>query len=73
MIHQKSILHETFHYENMPIQIYRKFHPQKNWKFSDKKLWYFLDISAQNIDCVHSLELPQQGSSNEYPQFFVQK
>ena len=25
-------------------------------------------ISAQNIDCEYSLELPQQGSSNEYPQ-----
>ena len=22
----------------------------KNWKFSDKKLWYFFHISAQNID-----------------------
>ena len=25
-------------------------------------------ISAQNIDCWYSLELPQRGSSNEYPQ-----
>ena len=25
-------------------------------------------ISAQNIDCVYSLELPQWGSSNEYQQ-----
>ena len=25
-------------------------------------------ISAHNIDCGYSLELPQQGSSNEYPQ-----
>ena len=25
-------------------------------------------ISAQNIDCGHSLEPPRQGSSNEYPQ-----
>ena len=25
-------------------------------------------ISAQNIDCGYSLELPQQGSSNKYPQ-----
>ena len=25
-------------------------------------------ISAQNIDCGYSLELPHQGSSNEYPQ-----
>ena len=25
-------------------------------------------ISAQNIDCGHSLEPPQRGSSSEYPQ-----
>ena len=25
-------------------------------------------ISAQNIDCEYSLELPWQGGSNEYPQ-----
>ena len=25
-------------------------------------------ISTQNIDCGYSLELPQRGSSNEYPQ-----
>ena len=25
-------------------------------------------ISAQDIDCGYSLELPCQGSSNEYPQ-----
>ena len=25
-------------------------------------------ISAQNIDCVYSLEPPRQGGSNEYPQ-----
>ena len=25
-------------------------------------------ISAQNIDCGYSLELPQQGGSNKYPQ-----
>ena len=28
-------------------------------------------ISAQNIDCGYSLELPQRGSSNEYPQSMV--
>ena len=37
----------------------------KNWKFSDKN-WYFFHISAQNIDYGYSLELPHQGSSNEY-------
>ena len=26
-------------------------------------------LSAQNTDCGYSLELPQQGGSNEYPQY----
>ena len=50
------------HYENTPVQIYRKFHLQKTEKFR-QKLWYFFQISAQNIDCGYSLEPP-----NEYPQ-----
>ena len=40
----------------------------KNWKFSDKKKSDIFCISAQNIDCRYSLELPQWGGSNEYPQ-----
>ena len=57
-----------FHYENTPIQIYRKFHlEKKTWKFSDKNSDIF-HISAQNIDCGYSLEPPRQGGSNEYPQ-----
>ena len=59
-----TIWAETWHYENMPIQIYRKFHHQKR---SDKNSDSF-HISAQNIDCWYSLELPQRGSSNEYLQ-----
>ena len=39
----------------------------KNWKISDKNSDIF-HISAENIDCGFSLELPQWGSSNEYPQ-----
>ena len=39
----------------------------KNWKFSNKNSGIF-HISAQNIDCEYSLELPHWGSSNEYPQ-----
>ena len=54
-------------YENTPIQIYRKFHLKKNWKFSDKNTEIF-HISAQNIDCGCSLEPPRRGGSNEYPQ-----
>ena len=54
-------------YENTPIQIYRKFHLEKTWKFSDKNSDIF-HISAQNIDCGYSLELPHRGGSNKYPQ-----
>ena len=36
-------------------------------KLSDKNS-DFLHISAQNIDCVYSLEPPRGGGSNEYPQ-----
>ena len=39
----------------------------KEGKFSDKKSDIF-HISAQNIDCGHSLEPPRRGGSNEYPQ-----
>ena len=39
----------------------------KNWRFSEKKSDIF-HISAQNIDCGYSLEPPQGGGSNEYPQ-----
>ena len=55
------------HYENTPIQIYRKFHLQKTETFQVKKIIFF-HISAQNIDCGYSLELPRRGGSNEYPQ-----
>ena len=51
----------------MPIQIYRKFHLQKLKIFRYKKQNIF-HISAQNTDCGYLLELPQRGSSNEYPQ-----
>ena len=39
----------------------------QKWKFSDENTDIF-HISAENIDCGYSLELPQRGSSNEYPQ-----
>ena len=62
----KPVFWGKIHYEYMPIQIYRKFYHQK-WKFSDKKSDIF-HISAQNIGCGFSLELPRRGGSNEYPQ-----
>ena len=55
------------HFENTPIQIYWTFHHQKSETFMIKKFWYF-HISPQNIDCGYSLEPPQRGGFNEYPQ-----
>ena len=40
----------------------------KSWKFSDKKNSDIFHIFAQNKDCGYSLEPPQRGGSNEYPQ-----
>ena len=40
---------------------------KKNEKFQIKNSDNF-HISAQNIDCGYSLELPRRGSSNEYSQ-----
>ena len=54
----------------MPIKIYWKYYNQKkkkkkkNENFQIKNSDIF-QISAQNIDCVYSLE---RGGSNEYPQ-----
>ena len=46
------------HYENTPIQLYRKISPPKNENFQMKNSDIFL-ISAQNIDCRYSLEPPR--------------
>ena len=43
------------------------FIPPKYENFQIKNSDIF-QISSQNIDCGHSLELPRRGSSNEYPQ-----
>ena len=55
------------HYENTPIQIYRKLQLQKlkNFQIKTPDIFY---ISAQNIDCGYSLEPPRRGGSNEYLQ-----
>ena len=62
----KNLLKST-HNENMPIQIYWKFHHQKNENFQMKNSDIFY-ISAQIIDCGYSLEPPRRGGSNEYAQ-----
>ena len=41
--------------------------PPKNENFQIK-LFYIFHISARNIDCGYSLELPRRCGSNEYPQ-----
>ena len=51
-------MQREIYYENMPIQIYWKFYHQKMKLFRQKTLDIF-HISAQNIDCGYSLELPQ--------------
>ena len=56
------------HYENTPIQIYRKFHLEKLKKKIDKKNSDIFHISVQNIDCGYSLEPPRRGGSNGYQQ-----
>ena len=68
LIHNLSdLLRLTLHYENTPIQIYRRFHLQK-LKIKVNKNPDIFHISAQNIDCGYSLEPPRRGGSNEYPQ-----
>ena len=37
----------------------------ENFQIKDSDIFH---ISAQNIDCGYSLELPRRGGSNEYPQ-----
>ena len=60
-------LRRVYHFENTPIQIYRKFHLPKPENFQ-KNISDSFHISAQNIDCLYSLEPPRRGVSNEYPQ-----
>ena len=64
---QNSVLIILPHYENTPIQIYRKISSPKTENFQIKISDSFR-VSAQNIDCWYSLEPPRRGGSNEYPQ-----
>ena len=54
------------HYENTPIQIYRKFHFQILKVFKYKT--FIFSHFCQNVDCGYSLEPPRRGDSNEYQQ-----
>ena len=55
------------HYETRLFKYTENF-TTKKWKFFQIKNSDIFHISAQNIDCGYSLEPPQQGGSNEYPQ-----
>ena len=46
----------------------KKISPPKTENFQIKKNSDIFHISAQNTDCGYSLELPQRGNSNKYPQ-----
>ena len=54
-----------FKIDNTRMQYTAVFHGCKNDNFQMKNCDSFL-IFAQNRDCVHTLELPQRGGSNEY-------
>ena len=56
------------HYENTPIQLFRKIRLQKLKNKFQIKTFYIFHVSAQNIDCGYSLVPPRRGGSNEYPQ-----
>ena len=61
-------LFENFQFLEVKFSIYLNRRVFKmNRKFSDKNSDIF-HISAQNIDCGYSLEVPRRGGSNEYPQ-----
>ena len=62
-----SVQFNNLHYENTPMQYIAIFRGRKNDNFLLKVFDYF-QIFAQNIDCGNTLEPPQRGGSNEYPQ-----
>ena len=59
MVAETTSASMTYHYENMPIQIYGKFYSEKKENFQIKKSDIF-HIPAQNIDCGYSLEPPRR-------------
>ena len=61
------MLHKVSHYKNLPMQYTEFFLALKIEIFQLKNFDIFL-IFAQNIDCGYTLEPPQRGGSNEYPQ-----
>ena len=62
----KTLRKDLLHYEAMPMQYIENFLSRKIRNYI-KKNDIFL-IFAQNIDCGYTLEPPQRGGSNVYPQ-----
>ena len=52
----------------MSVQYTAIFHGCKNDNFQMNFFQYIFRIFAQNLDCGYTLEPPQRGGSNEYPQ-----
>ena len=60
---------QVCHHKNMPIYNFDPLKPHFYIvKLAFTGVYIIFLIFAQNIDCGYSLELPHQGSSNEYPQ-----
>ena len=57
------------HHENIPIYKFDPFKPHFYIvKLGFAGVYIIFLISAEKIDCGYSLEPPQRGGSNEYPQ-----
>ena len=69
---QFSFCVSVAHYANMSVQYTAIFHGCKNDNFQ-MKFFDIFHIFAQNIDCGYTLEPPQRGGSNEYPQSMLSK
>ena len=65
-LYQRTV-HEVVITQTCPCNIQQIFHGCKNDNFQMKFFDIFL-IFDQNIDCGYTLEPPQRGGSNEYPQ-----
>ena len=63
----RGVIVHIKHYVNIPVQYTAIFHGFKNDNFQSKYFYYF-HIFAQTIDGGYTLEPPQCGGSNEYPQ-----
>ena len=62
-----KFIFQLSHYANTPMQYTVIFHGCKIVHFQ-MKFFNVILIFAQNIDCGYTLEPPQRGGSNEYPQ-----